>query len=196
MPRDYATKPSAKGRPASRGKKSHRGFHTPGWAWAFAGLALGLFIAFLVYLNEHQPTAHGSAGKTSPKTTSQKERAANKASDRPRFDFYTILPELEVVLPELTAQEPRETESTDSQEAPAKYLLQAGSFRAPEPADSLRARLALLGVEANIEKVRLNAGETWYRVRVGPFDKLRELAKIQERLRRNEIQTLRLKIKG
>lgn len=194
MSRDYAKKPRKKTASAARrtGKKqSKQPAVTPGWAWALAGLALGLFVAFLVYLNEHRPTV---AAKPKPQQTDENSaRTGGDPGDKPRFDFYTILPEQEVVVPEQSDETARQ--GVEERE-PARYLLQAGSFRTMAQADSLRARLALLGVEASIETVRMKGGETWHRVRVGPFDSVRDIARIQERLRRKEIQTLRLKIKG
>jgi len=197
MARDYANKARKKTTPAAQrrtGSHKARGSNqsAPGWAWALAGLALGLFVAFLVYLNENRPAATVPAVKenhsASPGTSS-----SSGAEQRPRFDFYTILPEQEVVVPENPQEEERP--SADAEREKAQYLLQAGSFRTLEQADSLRARLTLLGVDASIETVRMKEGETWHRVRVGPFESVREVAKIQERLRRQEIQTLRVKIK-
>jgi len=195
VPRDYAKKPRKKTASATRRTGKQRPQKTPitpGWAWALAGLALGLFVAFLVYLNEHRPARQSTA---SSETASRSKASTDKnATEKPRFDFYTILPEQEVVVPERSPEEERQNGASEREKA--KYLLQAGSFRTLSQADSLRARLALLGVEAGIETVRVKGGETWHRVRVGPFNSVREVAKIQERLRRKEIQTLRVKIKG
>ncbi|ROR34313.1 SPOR domain-containing protein [Inmirania thermothiophila] len=152
-----------------------------GWAWLAAGLAIGLFVAFLVYLHEHRAPVPVAAAPEAP------------ATPAPRFDFYTILPEQEVVVPEEGRATPREERP---EAAPARYLLQVGSFRTWAQADALRARLALLGVEASIERVRLADGEVWHRVRVGPFDSLRELSRIQDRLRRADIQSIRVRIRG
>ncbi len=195
MPRDYAKKPRKKTASATRrtGKqRPQKAAATPGWAWALAGLALGLFVAFLVYLNEHRPARQSTASAES--ASRGKASAGKNATEKPRFDFYTILPEQEVVVPERSLEEERQNGAGEREKA--RYLLQAGSFRTLSQADSLRARLALLGVEASIETVRVRGGETWHRVRVGPFNSVREVAKIQERLRRKEIQTLRVKIKG
>lgn len=195
MARDYArrtrtkTTPSAQRRTGNRNRNDQAG--APGWAWALAGLALGLFVAFLVYLNENRPPAPASTA-ANQRSTAPKPAAPDGDQQRPRFDFYTILPEQEVVVPE----NPQEDERAAQERGQAQYLLQAGSFRTLEQADTLRARLALLGVEASIETVRMKEGDTWHRVRVGPFNSVRAIAKIQERLRRQEIQTLRVKIKG
>lgn len=196
MARDYAKKPRTKTTPAAQRRPANRkpragNAGAPGWAWALAGLALGLFVAFLVYLNEHRPGVSASAVK--PKPAVQASGGA-KGEPRPRFDFYTILPEQEVVVPDSPPGDERATATPDREKA--QYMLQAGSFRTVDQADALRARLALLGVEASIETVRLKDGETWHRVRIGPYTSVREIDKIQVHLRRQQIQTLRMKIKG
>lgn len=198
MARDYAKRATRKTTPSAQrrtGARKPRGGNAgaPGWAWALAGLALGLFVAFLVYLNENRPEKSVPAAAEQRKST-PKSATSGEAEQRPRFDFYTILPEQEVVVPENSQEDERAAASAEREKS--QYLLQAGSFRTLEQADSLRARLALLGVEASIETVRLKEGDTWHRVRVGPFSGVREIAKIQERLRRQEILTLRVKIKG
>lgn len=48
------------------------------------------------------------------------------------------------------------------------YYVQAGAFRSSDEAQSQRARLAMLGIEAVVSE-RLQSGQTFYRVRVGPF---------------------------
>lgn len=51
---------------------------------------------------------------------------------------------------------------------PFTYFVQAGAFRNPDEAEAQRARLAMLGISANIDE-REQSGRTVYRVRVGPF---------------------------
>ena len=51
-----------------------------------------------------------------------------------------------------------------------RYYLQAGSFRRFEDADRVKAQLALLGVVAGVQRVTINGGETWHRVRVGSYN--------------------------
>ena len=75
--------------------------------------------------------------------------------------------------------------------AQGPYILQAGSFQRLEEADSLKASLALLGVEANIQTVTVDRN-TWHRVRVGPYDNLAKLKRVRGRLTRNQIDTVTL----
>ncbi|MBL0919529.1 MAG: SPOR domain-containing protein [Hydrogenophaga sp.] len=51
---------------------------------------------------------------------------------------------------------------------PFTYFVQAGAFRNVDEAEAQRARLAMLGISANIDE-REQSGRTVYRVRVGPF---------------------------
>jgi cell division protein FtsN len=48
------------------------------------------------------------------------------------------------------------------------FFVQAGAFRSAEEADAQRARLALLGLNAQVSE-REQAGKPIYRVRLGPF---------------------------
>ena len=62
----------------------------------------------------------------------------------------------------------------------AVYFVQAGAFRAPEDAQAQRARLAMLGMAADITE-REQSGRTVYRVRIGPFNQkqLAEATRVQ-----------------
>lgn len=62
------------------------------------------------------------------------------------------------------------------------YLLQAGAFQNPAEADSVKAKLALLGLESNIETVDLPDRGTWYRVRMGPYRSLSEVNHVRQQL--------------
>lgn len=183
MPRDYAKSQHKEQKPI------------PGWVWMFAGLMIGLFVALLVYIKDN------SSGKLAITETVAKvfqtkqqteARGVKKdvstpppkpsASNKPKFDFYTILPELEVAIPE---QELISTNSsgTNTTKTIQKYMLQAGSFKQFEEADKLKARLALQGIEANIQKVKINDTDTWHRVRIGPLNNIKSLNQTRRRLR-------------
>ncbi|UCE32222.1 MAG: SPOR domain-containing protein [Burkholderiales bacterium] len=69
----------------------------------------------------------------------------------------------------------------------ASYLLQAGAFRSRPDADSLRARLALMGFEARVLPSEVN-GETLYRVRLGPYAGMNEMNRARTRLSDNGIE--------
>src|SRR5258706_11356519 len=88
--------------------------------------------------------------------------------DKPRFDFYRILPGKEEPV---TERQMREAAKQAGKPGAPKdsYFLQAGSFQNPADADNLKARLALMGLEATVEPPNLAEKGGWYRGRPGPF---------------------------
>ncbi len=110
---------------------------------------------------------------------------------KPRFDFYTLLRESEVIVPDTPDTNP----STQSANSNDVFLLQVGSFKSNRDADSLRARLLLLNLDAKIEKVSPRKNETWHRVIVGPIIDRSELADARGKLASNGIDSLLLKRK-
>ena len=74
------------------------------------------------------------------------------------------------------------------------YLLQVGSFRRNEDADRLKAQLALLGFEAKVERARINAKDTRYRVRSGPYRDTQAVDKARQRLVENGFNGIVIRI--
>jgi len=96
-----------------------------------------------------------------------------------------------------TAETPVDKGPTKA-DAPAeggtRFLLQAGAFKSPEEADAMRARLALLGLDARIFPIE-QGRQTLYRVRLGPYGQLDEINRTRKLLAENSIeaQVVRLK---
>ena len=67
------------------------------------------------------------------------------------------------------------------------YFLQAGSFQNPADADNLKARLALMGMEANVEPADLAEKGVWYRVRLGPYTRVDEINRVRQQLTQNGV---------
>ena len=92
------------------------------------------------------------------------------------------------------------TESTESRssklESKAAYILQMGSFRKFVDADRMKARLALIGIETEIQKVSINNKDTYHRVRSGPYHTQSALNRIRKLAKENNINTLLIKLKG
>lgn len=180
---------------------------TPGWVWLLAGLALGLFVALLVYISGRAPAEKSSSVATTPAASvpaTTDTRAVRKtpmpdgteAVAPPRFDFYTILPEMEVAVPLHETPGKRTGEALPPNDKSGSYLLQAGSFRSFEEADRLKASLVLLGLEASIQTVTVNNKDTWHRVHIGPYKNLAEIDTVRARLKENKIDTMVLKIRS
>lgn len=155
----------------------------PGWVWLLTGLVIGLSATFLPSINEKS--------KSNSQATSTAESTIAPASKR-SFDFYTLLPELEVVV------DKKNNINSDSptRKLPAgEYVLQVGSFKSSDEADSLKAQLALMGVETNIEIVKVNT-INWHRVRVGPSKNIDQLESTQHKLRTKNMDSILLKVRS
>lgn len=173
----------------------------PGWVWMATGLFIGLFVAFLVHLKDNYPALTLPAAEKTVKKSGRDTREVRKTPEVPKtqFDFYTILPEMEIAIPDSEVSD----SSTDKNPAfkhDSQFILQAGSFNKLAQADQMKANLALLGVQADIQSVTINNANnkatTWHRVRLGPYDSFSEMNRIRSRLRRNNIEALLLKLKS
>ena len=178
----------------------------PGFVWLFAGLAIGLFVALLVYLDK-QPEVSADFGAAVQKelekikhktktTTSQSESKTDKSAEKeePKFNFYTILPELEVFIPASETQPPVNRSTSGSSESDKQYVLQAGSFKNKKDAEKLKASLALLGFEAHFQSVTVN-GTAWHRVRIGPYNQSNDLYDKIDQLQQNNISAVAMELK-
>ena len=76
---------------------------------------------------------------------------------------------------------------TINKEAVDKSVLQVGSFQSAGEADSLKAQLALLGLEASVKSAVVN-NETWHRVQLGPFASESSLSRAKNLLIENKIK--------
>jgi hypothetical protein len=190
MAKDFAKgKQGSKRKPATRKKAaggSSRGQQqaTRGWRWYGAGVLTGVFLSFLVYLG----TLPGPGGSH---VAGEGASTSEESVPKPRFDFYTLLPEqtIEVELDPEEVQRPRASTTNPS---PEQYLLQAGSFRQREDADRRRAELLLLGLEPSVEEARGDNGR-WYRVYLGPYTSRSEMSKARSLTAGQDIDTLLLK---
>lgn len=158
-------------------------------------------VGVIVYISGRAPTVKpvASTAPTASVPAMTDTRAVRKTPDaaaatpQPRFDFYTIPPEVAVLERDANGKATRAAPSDDK---PGKYLLQAGSFRSFEEADRLKASLVWLGVEASIQTVTVNNKDTWHRVNIGPYKSLADLDAVRARLKENRIETVVLKVKS
>ena len=77
-------------------------------------------------------------------------------------------------------------------EQKASYYLQVGAFRDSSDAESARAKLALIGVEAHVNQKGAE-GDNLFRVRVGPFDQLDTMNRMRSKLTENNIDVAVIK---
>ena len=114
MTHDFAKKP----KPAKSKKKAQK-TPIPSWVWLLIGVVAGVFLSFLGYLTLITPEP--ASATIAAKVDEIKEDVKNDVATK--FDFYTLLPEREVIVP-------IDHEEADTQPRQATiYILQAGSFR-------------------------------------------------------------------
>jgi cell division protein FtsN len=168
----------------------------------FAGLAIALAVALYLtktpipFIGRSKPAAKEEG--TKPPAIAGMPQGDVKG-ERPKFDFYRILPgaeesvsdrELKEAARAARAQDPARAEAARS-----IYFIQAGSFQNPADADNQKAKLALLGLEAGVEPTTLPDRGTWYRVRLGPYSRIEELNRVRQTLAQNGIDASLVKIK-
>jgi cell division protein FtsN len=179
---------------AKRGSKG-----TPAWMWLFTGVLIGLGMAYYLWAKGYLPQpqaekpAAGEPAQQAGTVEADEVAPAQNERKKSRYDFFTVLPEMEVVVPEQELSrkgQPPETPAVQADDS--NYLLQVGSFREKADAEQLKARLALLGMVARIHTVRVNDA-TWHRVRVGPVTGARRADEMRRQLADNGIDSLVLK---
>jgi len=193
-----ATKRRKAGTRRKTKKKSSGGI--PAWFWLLGGILIGLgtavalmFKGYLPELKQHTPSVDSKAPAAESALVEDNSTKAAKPK-KPRYDFFTVLPEMEVVVPE---QELRNKAKPSPDVAPTgtqdSYILQVGSFRNAADAEQMKARLAMLGSVATVQTVTVN-GQTWHRVRIGPFKGARKADEKRRMLSDNQIDTLVMKV--
>jgi cell division protein FtsN len=181
----------------------------------FIGLVLGLSLAAGVayYVTKaNSPYAAQSSkdardpGREALRDATKVGKTEAPAAEKPRFDFYKILPggeEPKVQVERKIAPDRAvvdQAKDRDAERAPAKvaaaepagkavktadrFWLQAGSFASEGDAENLKAQLALAGWEAAVQQGTLPDKGVRYRVRLGPYDNTDELNRIKSDLTR------------
>ena len=217
MPKDYKDAPAAR----NESRLNH-----PLLLGMIIGLLLGIVISLAValWLNRlsnpfiekgsrpvepvakiapTQPPPPPEAAKGVEKAAKGKDaEKAAKPAERPRFEFYQILPgdkevterEAKAALarpapPPGAAAKPGSSPASPKPHTGEVYWLQAGAFSEEREADNLRARIALTGLEAHVRAVNIPDKGTLYRVRLGPYQSLDNANRIKTTLSQNGVGT-------
>lgn len=187
MARDYA-----QGSRSRRPQTQSRG-QLPSWAWLVFGLSMGLAVAAFVYISRPAGSMTPAetatpAPRAAPEPAGKNGRLPLPPAEKERFTFYKNLKEQKVYIPR--DERPRPPKAPAAVED--LYLIQVASYRAVSDADKEKANLALLGLEARIEKVTVDDRETYFRVRIGPLGMERAQATLA-RLQDNGVQGILVK---
>ncbi len=172
----------------------------PRWGLVLAGVALGMLaMGAVMFFGKSFPGWLRPDGEPAPESApapSEKPSASRpKAPDAPaekRFEFYEVLPNAEVVIPQDGAEaKPDATPAPVT--IPGVYVLQAGSFGTFAEADRMKARLALLGIRSQIQNITVE-GREFHRVRIEPIEDLDLLNRTRQRLRNAKIDALLIRV--
>ena len=200
------------GRQATRGGNDTQ---KPAWVWVLVGMVLGIGLMLLLLAKDWVPLLRKkNLPQPNPEATAPRESEPPVAEAKPKknYDFYQVLPEAEVVIPdaELSAKAKAEQQAranpaatsaniaanpSTTPAAPAaaaRYILQTGSYPDPKAADEAKAKLAMAGFVAQVQPVTIN-GKTWHRVRVGPYASASELEAAKRALTDSGISAIALK---
>lgn len=194
-------------------KKTAKTKHSPVF-WLFIGLLIGCFTTGVFYIYQQLPKQMDQQVAKStlphdartPITASidddiQPLRKKSKSvqtepTEKPHFDFYTLLPGIEVPA-EDTTKKTVQVNSPKQSAQPAKtptttnksIFLQVGAFKDRDQADQLRAQLTLEGQPVNLKKVTVNQ-QTLYRVYLGPYTNQSTAEATQSKLAKQNVHTL------
>jgi cell division protein FtsN len=163
------------------------------WKWMLIVAITISFVVFLVYLKTMPIKPINIKQSSQPienkvAADHEKNPEIKQEPKGPQFDFYTILPDKEVVVPEYEIKT-RVREERVGKAKEAHYMMQAGSFKTAKEADNLRIKLASMGIESKVQKGKVGS-VNWYRVKLGPFAQADSISAIRSRLRQNNVDVV------
>jgi len=191
MARDY----KHRAQPGSRNKKQ-----SPCWIGFVTGLLVGALVVGLTWLKLGTDAVKDTQW-ISARPAKESGDSRRPAVPPPQFDFYDRLPEMEVVvpdeeLPQVVPATPPAAADGGSRAPVAHYLIQVASLKKAADAERLKAQLALLGMQASVTRVRIDDGDTWHRVRIGPFSDRKALDEVRKRLADNGLRGIVIRAAG
>jgi len=130
------------------------------------------------------------AAPTRNATPNAPAAASGVVDGKPRFEFYKVLTDKQdAAVPAKPADKPQPAKAAESKPAAANepYFLQAGSFSNADDAEKLKARLALLGIEASTQTAAIPDKGVWHRVRMGPYKNTDEMNRARNLLKQNGV---------
>jgi cell division protein FtsN len=153
-----------------------------------------------------------------PAVAKAEESPKHAGVPKPQFQFYSLLPEREVMVSEdevdrrskasSSVPSPRppaappgapvaaaETPAAaPAQPADEVLMLQVAAFKAKADAENLKAQLALKGLQAGIESANIK-GESYHRVRLGPYRSIDQLQSVRTRLKSGGFDSVVVRLK-
>lgn len=150
----------------------------PGWVWMAVGLTVGAFVVFLMKL---EPGGADIKRTTAEQQKQEKIAEASKTPPspqqpvKPKYDFYTLLPESEVIVP--TEAVPEKTPPVPAQPVTPVTPTEAAKI------DTARAQAALSGqTPPPAPPVLKPAATTQYFLQAGSFRKQADADKVRAQI--------------
>jgi cell division protein FtsN len=183
-------------------RRSGGGFLLGAFIGLIIGLAIAVGVAFYLnktpipFLGKAKPAAKDAGAEARPPAIAGMPQGGSKpGAEKPRFDFYKILPGGEETVTDRQLKDAAKAAKAQPNLPKDVYYIQAGSFQNPADADNQKARLAILGLESSVEPTTLPDKGTWYRVRLGPYTRLEDLNRVRQQLTQNGIDASLVKLK-
>jgi cell division protein FtsN len=164
------------------------------------GALVGAVLASLAFVYAGAHARRGAEAPDTPRPDPHRAArpdpegaVASTGKPSQKYDFYQMLPNFEVVVPEKDKDVKRDLPAAAKVERPGVYVLQAGSYRNQADAERVRAQLAMQGISAKVQRVAVDT-DVWHRVRVGPISNLDELNKVRRQLQAADVDALVIRI--
>ena len=107
---------------------------SPPWLWFLSGLVTGTLGSFLVYLATLAPSPVTELPPSQPDIVALEKSEPAPPVEKPQFDFYTILPESEVIVPDRNRDEPVNEAAPEPPPARTETAKATATATAPVPA--------------------------------------------------------------
>lgn len=161
---------------------------------AVAGIVLASVVAVYLMGSRHDSSHEKAEGpRPYPQHAAAPDPQSTGSTAGQKYDFYEMLPNFEMVVPEKDREVKRDLPTAPRIERPGIYVLQVGSYRNQTDADRVRSQLALQGIDAKVQRVAVDA-DVWHRVRIGPITRLDELNRLRKQLRAADFDALVVQI--
>jgi len=183
-----AAKPTKKKAPAKKAKApqgrsaaASAPVESNGIPFVRIGFTLAVLVGFGVFLWNLKDSADSRRAEkqasqqvsTAPNGTAAKDDLPEMPEEKWEFIETLTDPDYEVKV-----ELPKQADTSDKE-----YILQCGSFRKEEQAESMRAKIAFQGLESQIKPSNGKNG-LWYRVILGPYKRKRAAEKDRHTLQR------------
>ena len=159
-----------------------------------AGLLVGVVAcsALFIYMADARKAAPDEPRPEARRPVAADAESATSTESGERYDFYEMLPNFEVVVPEKDRDVKRNLPAART-ERPGVYVLQAGSYRNLPDAERVQQQLSRLGIDAKVQRVAVD-NDVWHRVRIGPITDLNELNGLRKQLQAADVDGLVIRV--